>query len=212
MRSIIKKNSSLRDSGTAQAAAAGSLFCIDPFCIHPTNSLTLICCPHKVAGATRCDDPLELFGLRIHIFFFSLICFVHSLLSSWSPRRMHTPIYSRHREEISSQGSRGILTRVQRTVCTAGHSSTLRRNLETLNHCTCYCLVWDDDCHAITITVSTHPFISRVYSWHWFFHLVCHLFIIKHPHIGGYISYFLYAIIKYQAKASQGRKDYISGF
>ena len=121
-------------------------------------------------------------------------------------------IQERHREEISSQGSRGILTRVQRTVCTAGHSSTLRRNLETLNHCTCYCLVWDDDCHAITITVSTHPFISREYSWHWFFHLVCHLFIIKHPHIGGYISYFLYAIIKYQAKASQGRKDYISGF
>lgn len=75
-----------------------------------------------------------------------------------------------------------------------------------------YCLVWGDDCHAITITVSTHPVISRVYSWHRFFHLVCHVFIIKHPHTGGHISYFLYAIIKYQAKASQGRKDYISGF
>lgn len=213
MSSVIKKNSSLRDSGTAQAAAAGSLFCIDPFCILPTNSLTLICCPHKVAGATRCDDPLELFGLRIHIFFFSLICSVHRLLSSWSPRRMHTPIYSRKTQRGDLKpGIKRNLTRVQRTVCPAGHSSTLRRNLETLNHCTCYCLVRSDDCHAITITVSTRPFISRVYSWHWFFHLVCHLFIIKHPHTGGHISYFLYAIIKYQAKASQGRKDYISGF
>lgn len=155
---------------------------------------------------------MEFFSPRFHTFL-SLICFVHRLLSSWSPRRMRTPIYSRKTQRRDLKpGIKRNLTRIQRSVCTAGHSSTLGRNLETLNPCTCYCLVWGDDCHTITITVSTHPVISRVYSWHRFFHLVCHVFIIKHPHTGGHISYFLYAIIKYQAKASQGRKDYISGF
>lgn len=212
MSSVIKKIHHLEIQAQHRLQLLEASFASIPSASIPPTLWHLICCPHKAAGATRCDDPTEFFSPRFHTFL-SLICFVHRLLSSWSPRRMRTPIYSRKTQRRDLKpGMKRNLIRIQRSVCTAGHSSTLGRNLETLNPCTCYCLVWGDDCHAITITVSTHPVISRVYSWHRFFHLVCHVFIIKHPHTGGHISYFLYAIIKYQGKASQGRKDYISGF